>query len=102
MKKLIKNKRTEKIIEYPPYKCKVCGIGDVEEVHDICDYCGWEDDGLQNNNPDYTGGANKMSLNQHKKFWNDNKEYIMKHDNDRCLFAVKLSHEYYKRNFQNK
>ncbi len=43
-----------------------------------------------------------MSLNQHKKFWDDNKESIMKHDKDRCLYAIQLSHEYYERNFQNK
>lgn len=51
-----------------PYKCKVCGMGDVNFIHDICMFCGWEDDGLQNEQPDYMGGTNHMSLNQYKKF----------------------------------
>ena len=32
----------------PPYKCNVCGMGDINFIHDICMFCGWEDDGLQN------------------------------------------------------
>ena len=31
---------------------------------DICPVCGWENDGVQNDMPDYKGGANKMSLNE--------------------------------------
>lgn len=31
---------------------------------DICPICGWEDDCLQRKNPDFKGGANKMSLNE--------------------------------------
>ena len=51
-----------------PHKCKVCEMGDIIFIHDICMFCGWEDDGLQNEQPDYRGGANHMSLNQYKKF----------------------------------
>ena len=29
-------------------KCKVCGMGNIEQSYDICQFCGWEDDGLQN------------------------------------------------------
>ena len=31
---------------------------------DICDVCDWCDDAIQESNPKYEGGANKMSLNQ--------------------------------------
>ena len=44
-------------------------MGDVNFIHDICVFCEWEDDGLQNEQQDYMGGANHMSLNQYKKFW---------------------------------
>jgi hypothetical protein len=37
----------------------------------ICDVCDWEDDPIQSAEPDYVGGANKMSLNQARKEWND-------------------------------
>ena len=52
-------------------KCPVCGQYEFEEKDDfdICDVCGWENDGLQYDNPDYWGGANDMSLNQYKKAW---------------------------------
>jgi hypothetical protein len=46
-------------------KCAVCG-SDVESF-DICDTCGWQDDGLDNRNPDEAIGPNKMSLNEAKQ-----------------------------------
>ena len=80
---LSKHKRTDS----PPYKCKMCGLGDIEHCYYICNYCGWEDDSLQNDEPDYFGGANEMSLNQYKKFWDKNKEEILKSKN-RCFKAI--------------
>ncbi len=50
-----------------PYKCVCCGDGIIKEPHDICLICGWEDDEVQNDNRDFSGGANKKSLNEHKK-----------------------------------
>lgn len=52
-------------------KCPVCGQYEFEEKDDfdICDVCGWENDGLQYDKPDYWGGANDMSLNQYKNAW---------------------------------
>jgi len=37
------------------------------ERYDICEACGWQDDNVQNNDPDYRGGANTMSLNEAKE-----------------------------------
>ena len=48
MKENIKNIEENTI---PPYKCKACGMGDINFIHDICMFCGWEDDGLQNEQP---------------------------------------------------
>lgn len=46
--------------------CPCCGIGMVEDGHefDVCEVCGWEDDPVQFDDPDYRGGANSMSLNE--------------------------------------
>lgn len=33
---------------------------------DFCDVCDWCDDAIQENDPDYKGGANHMSLNEAK------------------------------------
>lgn len=48
--------------------CPVCGKYEFEErgSFDICEECGWEDDLVQEENPDEEGGANQMSLNQYK------------------------------------
>ena len=96
----IKNERTGKMIEYPPYKCKLCGLGDVENIFDICDYCGWEDDSIQNEDPDYIGGANEMSFNQYKMFWEENKEDILKNLKTNRFYAIEKSQEYYIKHFK--
>ena len=42
------------------YPCPVCGkhIFPGTGTFDICPECGWENDGMQGNDPDYQGGAN--------------------------------------------
>ncbi len=85
----------------PPYKCKVCGQGVVEFSHDICKICGWEDDDVQNENKDYIGGANEMSFNQYKKFWENNKEDIIK-NKQIPFYAIEKSQEYYEKHFKDK
>ena len=95
MSKLIKNERTGRYDEYPPYKCKVCGMGNIEQPYDICHFCGWEDDDIQNEKPDYMGGANEMSLNQYKKFWEENKDEILANLKNNRFYAIEKSQEYY-------
>ena len=34
---------------------------------DICPYCRWQQDRVQEENPDYAGGANKLSLNAYRE-----------------------------------
>lgn len=52
-----------------PHKCPVCGKYEFEDdsCHDICPFCGWEDDGVQLNDQDFSGGANILSLKQYRK-----------------------------------
>lgn len=52
-----------------PHKCPVCGKYEFEceNSFDICPYCGWEDDGIQTAEPNYSGGANHLCLNDYKK-----------------------------------
>lgn len=51
------------------YSCPVCGKWVFEKAGDygICAVCGWENDPVQAKDPDFAGGANKMSLNQAKE-----------------------------------
>ena len=51
--------------------CPVCGKHkfEFEDFFEICPVCGWKDDRWQRENPDFQGGANKMSLNQFRKAW---------------------------------
>jgi hypothetical protein len=50
------------------YPCPCCGYLTIGEqppgTFEICAVCGWEDDNVQFEDPDYAGGANKVSLNQ--------------------------------------
>lgn len=41
--------------------------------YEICPICGWEDDLIQRKDPEFRGGANKMSLNEARKAFNEKK-----------------------------
>ena len=55
--------------------CPVCGKFVFKESgkFEICEICGWEDDPLQRREPDFEGGANKKSLNEaRREYENEN------------------------------
>ena len=43
-------------------------------AYEICPVCGWQDDDIQNDDPDLEGGANEMSLNQAKEAYKKRNE----------------------------
>ena len=53
------------------YTCPCCGFKTLDNEppgsFDICPICFWEDDNIQFDDPDYHGGANKVSLRQAQK-----------------------------------
>lgn len=51
--------------------CPVCGQHNFEEADDFeeCPVCGWVNDGVQQEDPDYPGGYNRISLNDARKKW---------------------------------
>lgn len=66
--------------EYPPYKCKMCGEGIIENSQEICHVCGWQDCGILFQHPDCFGGPSILSFNQYKKVWENNKKIIREKD----------------------
>ncbi len=53
------------------YPCPCCGchtLSEAEASYEICPVCGWEDDLVQKEDPDFAGGANESSLNEAKEF----------------------------------
>ena len=58
--------------------CPCCGKYQFEEedFYEYCEVCGWQDDPVQRDDPDYEGGANKHSLNYMRKDW---EEYCKTH-----------------------
>lgn len=79
-------------MENKKYKCPVCSRYEFEfeSDHDICPFCGWENDGVQNDDHDYEEGANVMSLNQTKKWYN---EQIKKNKNFRWDVWIKIQNK---------
>lgn len=60
------------------FKCACCGQFTLEAENecDICEVCGWEEDSLQNVYPDFSGGANEMSLNQAREAYKRGEKVI--------------------------
>ena len=49
-------------------KCICCELGCVDDGgDDICTVCGWQDDDIQNDDPDFAGGANELSLTEYRR-----------------------------------
>lgn len=52
------------------YECPCCGHRTLGEkppgTFAICQVCFWEDDSVQFDDPEYRGGANRVSLNEAK------------------------------------
>jgi len=57
-------------------KCPVCGERNFEDDNnfEVCDVCGWENDGVQLDDPDFRGGANNESLNERRAQWERQKK----------------------------
>jgi len=57
--------------DYKKVKCPCCGSLEIPEgeegLYHICSNCFWECDPIQNDKPDYSGGANCHSLNEYRK-----------------------------------
>jgi hypothetical protein len=55
--------------------CLCCGYDTMSEDwignYEICHICFWEDDRVQRGDPDYAGGANRVSLNQARINFNE-------------------------------
>ena len=61
---------------------------------------GREDDDIQQDEPDYVVGANVMSFNQYKKFWEENKEEVLANLKNNRFYAIEKSQEYYKKHYK--
>lgn len=53
--------------KYPCPCCEYKTLSDEPGNFDICPVCYWEDDNLQREDPNYSGGANTISLNEARK-----------------------------------
>ena len=57
--------------EQPRYPCQCCGYLTLSEPgtgsYEICKVCYWEDDPVQNDDPTFWGGANRVSLHDARR-----------------------------------
>nr|WP_156964226.1 CPCC family cysteine-rich protein [Trabulsiella guamensis] len=53
------------------YLCPCCGERTLDKKghYQICCVCKWQDDPVQSSDPDYSEGANSMSLNEAKEIF---------------------------------
>lgn len=60
------------------FPCPVCGKYNFKMFgnYDVCPVCNWENDDAQYDNPDETGCANQMSLNQAREAWKKGEKVI--------------------------
>ena len=81
----MKNKNTQ-------HNCPICGkyLFMQDNSFDICKYCGWEDDGVQADDPKFWGGANELSLIDYKKNYDEeikkNPDFYWKRDYEKVNF----------------
>ena len=68
-----KEKRSE---EDDTTLCSLCRQHHFSEPgsYEICPVCGWEDDRVQREDPDFAGGANTMSLNEAIKAYQEKED----------------------------
>ncbi len=45
-------------------KCPICDKYEFDEEYDICPICGWEHDLVQENDENFGGGANELSVKE--------------------------------------
>ena len=70
------------------FPCPCCGMpNQLEEEggYEICLVCGWEDDEIQRDEPDYDYGANgSISLNEARKKWAAGETLCPNHPNSKA------------------
>ena len=78
---------TEDNYTMTPHICPICGKYEFKDTdsHDICAFCGWEDDELMEYDPsNWAGCANPLCLNDYRKDYQqkikDNPDYKWKID----------------------
>lgn len=69
---ILRNRRLNRRI-FHKRMCPVCSKYRFDEVgkYEICPLCGWEDDPVSRKDPDFIGGANKMSLKEARRIYNE-------------------------------
>jgi hypothetical protein len=85
--------------------CPCCGNKTLTERnnYEICEVYGWEDDDIQSDDPDFTDGANHISLNEARAAWAEGKplEPLFKVGwqrlNERVSAGLTGEHEYWER-----
>lgn len=74
-------------------KCPICGKYEFEEHGDFdyCEVCGWQNDGYQEEHPDYMGGANVVSLNQMREAYKMGKTRNQAKEEARAILKARLN-----------
>lgn len=68
--------KQEDLEQEETYMCPCCGeyAFSGENTFEICEVCGWENNRVQTEYPDFAGGANHMSLNEARESFRAGKQ----------------------------
>lgn len=70
--------------------CPICGNNKMKDnICDVCEICGWEDDNIQQSDHNYYGGANHLSVNESRI------EYFLLHTEKTKCKTAELKHRYH-------
>jgi len=74
------------------HPCPCCREATISEPggYEICEICGWEDDESQHRIPGTAGGANLMSLDEARAYWNATRTRTTWGQNSPEMHAVRL------------
>lgn len=73
------------------FKCPCCGNKTLssERMFEVCGVCGWEDDKVQFDDPNFSGGANYFSLNKYRELFLQGKNVRKLEDDEKKSVVAK-------------
>jgi hypothetical protein len=74
-KEIMKTEKSKSAVDMDDIMCPVCKEYQMEYFGDICPICGWEHTPMAFIDPDLLGGANRLTLNEYKNWFEEKRKH---------------------------